>query len=141
LKNREQAMDLTQDLFIKISKKIKLLKEPVTFVKWLFRIAHNDCINLCKKNRKTRLRSITPNDNLIAESDELEAKQIFQNQLDKLPSILEKLSEEDQNLLIAKYFDNQSVADLMIEYKLSASAIKMRLNRSRKKAKVLLLAV
>ena len=96
---------------------------------------------MCKKNRKTRLRSITPNDNLIAESDELEAKQIFQNQLDKLPSILEKLSEEDQNLLIAKYFDNQSVADLMIEYKLSASAIKMRLNRSRKKAKVLLLAV
>ncbi|HUQ91339.1 MAG TPA: RNA polymerase sigma factor [Bryobacteraceae bacterium] len=47
--NREDAMDLSQDVFLKAYQNLKKLDDPDRFGPWLFRIAHNEAYSLLRK--------------------------------------------------------------------------------------------
>ena len=49
--NREDALDLTQDVFLKAYQSLGKLDDPARFAPWLFRIAHNEAISLHRKRR------------------------------------------------------------------------------------------
>lgn len=49
--NREDALDLSQDVFLKAYQNLKKLEDPGRFAPWLYRIAHNEAYSLLRKNR------------------------------------------------------------------------------------------
>ncbi len=49
--NREDAMDLSQDTFLKAYQNLARLEDPARFAPWLFRIAHNEAYSLLRKPR------------------------------------------------------------------------------------------
>lgn len=49
--NREDALDLTQDVFLKAYQSLARLEDPARFAPWLYRIAHNEAISLYRKRR------------------------------------------------------------------------------------------
>ena len=49
--HREDALDLSQDVFLKAYQNLKKLEDPAKFPGWLFRIAHNEAYSLLRKNR------------------------------------------------------------------------------------------
>ena len=49
--NREDAFDLSQDVFLKAYQAIGKLEDPAKFSGWLFRIAHNEAYSLLRKHR------------------------------------------------------------------------------------------
>jgi RNA polymerase sigma-70 factor (ECF subfamily) len=49
--NREDALDLSQDVFLKAYQNLRKLDDPAKFPAWLFRIAHNEAYSLLRKNR------------------------------------------------------------------------------------------
>lgn len=49
--NREDALDLSQDVFLKAYQNLKKLEDPAKFPGWLFRIAHNEAYSLLRKSR------------------------------------------------------------------------------------------
>lgn len=49
--NREDALDLTQDSFLKAYQNLARLDDPARFAPWLFRIAHNEAYSLLRKQR------------------------------------------------------------------------------------------
>ena len=49
--NREDALDLSQDVFLKAYQNLKRLEDPGRFAAWLYRIAHNEAYSLLRKNR------------------------------------------------------------------------------------------
>lgn len=51
LANREDALDLTQDVFLKAFQNLRKLDDPARFSSWLFRIAHNEAYSLFRKRR------------------------------------------------------------------------------------------
>lgn len=51
VRNREDALDLTQDVFLKAYQNLAKLDDPGRFSPWLFRIAHNEAYSLLRKNR------------------------------------------------------------------------------------------
>lgn len=51
VKNREDAMDLSQDVFLKAYQNLAKLEDPSRFGPWLYRIAHNEAYSLLRKNR------------------------------------------------------------------------------------------
>lgn len=51
VKDREDALDLSQDVFLKAHQNLKKLEEPSRFAPWLYRIAHNEAYSLLRKNR------------------------------------------------------------------------------------------
>lgn len=51
VKNREDALDLAQDVFLKAYQNLKKLEDPGRFGPWLYRIAHNEAYSALRKNR------------------------------------------------------------------------------------------
>ena len=51
-KNKENAMDITQDVFLKVYKKLNSFKENSSFKTWVSKVAFNESINWSKKNKK-----------------------------------------------------------------------------------------
>lgn len=51
LSDREDAMDLTQDVFLKAYQGLGKLDDPGRFAPWLFRIAHNEAFSLLRRFR------------------------------------------------------------------------------------------
>ena len=49
--NREDASDLSQDVFLKAYQNIRKLDDPSRFAPWLFRIAHNEAYSMFRKRR------------------------------------------------------------------------------------------
>lgn len=46
---REDALDLSQDVFLKAYQNLKKLDDPAKFPAWLFRIAHNEAYSLLRR--------------------------------------------------------------------------------------------
>jgi RNA polymerase sigma-70 factor (ECF subfamily) len=49
--NREDALDLTQDAFLKAYQNLRKLDDPSRFAPWLYRIAHNEAYSMFRKRR------------------------------------------------------------------------------------------
>ena len=50
-RNREDALDLTQDVFLKAYQNLRKLDDPGRFAPWLYRIAHNEAFSMFRKRR------------------------------------------------------------------------------------------
>ena len=49
--NREDALDLAQDVFLKAYQNLRKLDDPGRFKPWLYRIAHNEAYSLFRKRK------------------------------------------------------------------------------------------
>jgi RNA polymerase sigma-70 factor (ECF subfamily) len=49
--DREDAQDLTQDVFLKADQNLGKLEDRSRFAPWLYRIAHNESFSLLRRNR------------------------------------------------------------------------------------------
>jgi RNA polymerase sigma-70 factor (ECF subfamily) len=49
--DREDALDLAQDVFLKAHQNLRKLDDPDRFAGWLFRIAHNESYSLLRRRR------------------------------------------------------------------------------------------
>lgn len=52
LKSQEEAEDAAQDIFIRGLEHINHFSQPVSLPAWLYKIAHNHCLDLLKKRNK-----------------------------------------------------------------------------------------
>lgn len=58
--HREDAMDLSQDVFLKAYQSLGKLEDIDRFGPWLFRIAHNEAYSLLRKNRPEGELTVEP---------------------------------------------------------------------------------
>ncbi len=59
--NREDALDLTQEAFLKAHLNLRKLDDPARFAPWLYRIAHNEAYSMFRKRRpETDVDAIEP---------------------------------------------------------------------------------
>lgn len=61
VREREDALDLAQDVFLKAYQNLSKLEDLSRFGPWLYRIAHNESYSLLRKNRpETDLEDLPP---------------------------------------------------------------------------------
>jgi RNA polymerase sigma-70 factor (ECF subfamily) len=51
VRDREDALDLAQDVFLKAFQNLKKLEDVDRFASWLFRIAHNEAYSMLRRSR------------------------------------------------------------------------------------------
>ena len=124
LNNQSDAEDVVQEIVIKILTQLKNFKWSVSFKAWLFKIAHNECIN---KIRSRRWDTIEQNEeyleNLVADESNHE------DLATALSSLMVNLSFADRNIMLLRYrteLEFQEIADIC---HLKLSAVKMRHKR------------
>ncbi|GLX78585.1 RNA polymerase sigma factor SigX [Thalassotalea insulae] len=124
LGNLADAEDAVQETIIKALNHLKGFKWIVSFKVWLFKIAHNECIN------KIRERRWELYDNDSDYLDTLEAPMVNEGDFTQLlSSLLDELVFVDRNIMLLRYrtgLEFQEIADIC-EMKLSA--VKMRHKR------------
>jgi RNA polymerase sigma-70 factor (ECF subfamily) len=133
VQNREDAEDITQEVFIKIFRSLGKFKEESEFSTWLYRIAYNTTLS---ELRKKKLFFTSLEDDLISENKlftddkEAEEKEI---KLQYLEIVLKKLPPDEIFLVTLHYLDDKSIEDISKISNLSISNVKVKLHRIRKK--------
>jgi RNA polymerase sigma-70 factor (ECF subfamily) len=136
VENREDAEDITQEIFIKVFKSIQQFREDAEFSTWLYRIAYNTTLSELRK-RKLFFTSI--NDGLITinelftDGNNEEETEIKLQYLDKA---MKKLPPDEIFLLTLHYMNSRSVEDISNISNLTVSNVKVKLHRIRKKLAV-----
>jgi RNA polymerase sigma-70 factor, ECF subfamily len=136
--DREEAEDLTQEIFVKVWNSLGKFRGDSLFSTWLHRIAVNACLNHTRKNKTmdTRLESLSGTEGafatyLMGEDDpediiiKKENSQWLQNALDSLPE------NQQTAIVLSKYDDlpQREIAEIM---NISEGAVEALLHRAKK---------
>jgi RNA polymerase sigma factor (sigma-70 family) len=131
VKDKESAKDITQDSFLKVLENISRFKNESKFSTWLYRIVYNESLQYLKKIQKGSISDIE-SVKIKNYSDEiLNTEDRYQN-LD-LYQAIEKLDENERNIILLFYLAEKSLREINIITGLSIPNIKVILHRSRKK--------
>jgi RNA polymerase sigma-70 factor (ECF subfamily) len=135
--NRDDAFDLTQDVFIKAYRGIKGFNGKSAFFTWLYRIAVNTAITQINKNRLRRFFSLESISEIDAEhyfadhlsNEKAGGKSIFLKELqEKLNIALQKLSNKHRTVVVLCEIEGLSSAEAASVLKCSEGTIRSRLH-------------
>lgn len=136
-KSEQEALDLTQDVFLTLFIKLGGFKEKSKFSSWVFSVTYNFCVNYINRNKARKIKDksspIENEDYKLA--DEIQDRSIFELRSVKLENALELIDPQDKSILLLKYQDDVSIKELCALLEVGESAVKMRLKRA--KARVL----
>ena len=130
-KDNEKAEDFTHDIFLKAFGKLDAFQERSSFSTWLYSIAFNYCSDQLRLAKRFSLVSIDEATRL--ELSESHDSQLHEESLQLVKRAMHGLTAEEQRLLKLKYEDGMTIEQIAQLYSIKASAIKMRLKRSREK--------
>lgn len=131
LRNAEDAEEASQDAFVKAFRNLSGFTGGSKFSTWLYTIAYRSAISRARQRRT----NTDPLDELVhqpvaaAPSDGLHRTDVRHY----LNQALEKLTPEESTILSLHYLDELSVEEIVTITGLSASNVKVRLFRSRKR--------
>ncbi|CAM1355848.1 MULTISPECIES: RNA polymerase sigma factor [Tenacibaculum] len=135
-KSKEEAQDLTHDVFIRLFVKLRTFKGKSKFSTWLYSFTYNFCVNYVQRNKEKKKEKVTVvTDEIREESsiDDIDDATLFELKSDKLAKALEMISPSEKMILLMKYQDEMSIKDISIGLDLGESAVKMRLKRAKEK--------
>lgn len=134
LKQKEDAEEITQDVFMKIFRALPKFQHKAKFSTWLYRITYNECISRLRK-KKVHMVSVenTYPDELVSFQDSSENWQEAEIRSKLLHKALNILPESERALVHFFYFENLPVDEISQISGLSISNVKTKLFRIRKK--------
>lgn len=140
IQNREDAEELTEDVFVKAFQHLESFRSESDFLTWLYRIAYNLSISAV---RKKKVEYLAIEDSQLSNvSEEMIQDQLGQTdsseRLDLLDWALEQLPPDDRALILLFYKEDKSIEELAQITGLSIANIKVKLHRTRKKLYILM---
>lgn len=141
LRNQNDAEDIAQQVFAKVYFSIGNFDSRSTLLTWIYKITVNECYDYLRKKRVRKLvyesdfteedsQRIENSDALADREAPVDAK-LAQREL--VLKLLEKVSEEDRNLILLKEVEGHSVEELSTMTGLNENTIKVKLFRARQK--------
>ncbi len=141
LRNRNDAEDIAQQVFAKIYFSIQNFDFRSSLLTWIYKITVNECYDYLRKKRVRKLvyeSDFSEEDALQMENtgssvqsgpgiDETLAKR------DLVLKLLDRLSDEDRNLILLKEVEGHSVEELSGMTGMNENTIKVKLFRARQK--------
>jgi RNA polymerase sigma-70 factor (ECF subfamily) len=139
LRRQEDVEDIAQQVFLKVYLSLKKFDQRAAFSTWLYKITVNECWDYLRKKKVrplvyesdlseeqvSRLDGIVSADRVVlGQSDRAEIKQLLDRMLEKLP-------EQDRQLLVLKEMEGFSVQELAEILGLNVNTVKVRLFRAR----------
>ena len=136
VKNKEEAQDLTHDIFVKLFVKIKTFNNQSKFSTWLYSFTYNHCVSYLQRDLNKRKKKIlfTDDENQLDYlHDEIDDEQIFNLDYENFEKAIDLIDPNDKILLFMKYQDDMTIEEIEIALNLGKSAVKMRLSRAKSK--------
>jgi RNA polymerase sigma factor (sigma-70 family) len=130
LKNKADAEDVSQEVFWRVFNYIKKFDTDKKFFSWIYAIEMN-VIKGSFKNKKNKIvevsedffEQISFNDNSLLSTED---KIVLFNAIDKL-------EDDEKNLLFLKYMEDLSIKEIADAFELSEDNIKVKIFRAKEK--------
>ena len=141
--NKEEAEDLTQEVFLKVFHGLKKYEQQAAFTTWLYRIANNTALDALDKTRRRPSKSqpVTNRDGTNEDVDIIDKQPSVESgpeekylkaELHKcISSVLKKMDRDQAKMLVLRDFDDLSYDEITRLLGVGLSAVKMRIHRSR----------
>lgn len=131
LRNRTEAAELTQDVFIQVYRKLDQLREPERFAGWLKRITVRMAINRAVRRPPEHAQDpATFGGQGCSRATPLESLLVGER-ADAVRGGLDRLRELDRVTLLAFYFEGQSLIEMSDRFRSPVGTIKRRLHTAR----------
>lgn len=134
---REQAEDLTQEIFLRVFERLNTFQGQAKFTTWFYRIALNQCLNHCRNERRRRLVA-NPEDvqptvvvelRVVEQADATLLRKEIQH---RLRLALLSLKPEVRVLLLLKEIEGLSYDEIAERLECSPGTVASRLSRGRR---------
>ena len=140
--NREDAMDLSQEAFIRAYRNIKHVKPDRRFFPWFYQILKNLCISHLRKRRYRRASSLNAENcpEVAATADYFSPEVVAgRNELkDKVWQAIGKLDDKHREVIILRHFQNMSYQQIAEALYCNKGTVTSRLYYARKRMEQLL---
>jgi len=134
INNRDEAEDLTQDVFIKVYKNLYGFDIKRKFSSWIYRIAHNESVNYLKKKSYFKILSLEQNEffmNTLASSENIIENIIKNENAQKVKKLLEKLSFSHREVIVLRYFEERSYEEISDILRKPVNTVGTMINRAK----------
>ncbi|MCQ4725160.1 sigma-70 family RNA polymerase sigma factor [Anaerotignum faecicola] len=141
LPNKEDAEDISQEVFLKVYKYLGKFDGKASFSTWVYKIAVNTCIDEIRKRKGKETLSI----NAEADGDDgvysreyadsgmnVEEEVLSKEGLSEIKRAIDKLSEEHKTIITLRDIEGLSYTEIAEITDCSMGTVKSRLARARK---------
>ncbi|HZU68504.1 MAG TPA: sigma-70 family RNA polymerase sigma factor [Ktedonobacteraceae bacterium] len=143
--NKEEAEDITQEVFVKVYHGLHKFEQQASFSSWLYRITANTTIDALDKIKR-RPKTIRPgnnrngsehdedNDPLASQATPIAGPEesVMRAELREcIRNVLQKLDRDQARLLVMRDLNDVSYDEIAKALQASLSAVKMRIHRAR----------
>jgi len=119
--NREDALDVSQETFLKAYQNLRKLDDPARFPAWLFRIAHNEAFSLLRRRKpETELAGEPRPRNIGGRLLPVELSLAVE-------SALKRLSEDQRETVLLKIYQGFKFEEMAEILECPVSTVKSRL--------------
>ncbi len=133
LRNKEDAEDIYQEVFISFYKRYKNIN-PQLYEPYLFQTAYHKALNYIKKRKKTQTVQLTDNITPTA------AYSYEENKKNKIvKDAIKKLKPKEALIIELQFFQKKSYKEIAKILSISESAVDSRLVRAKKKLRKIIL--
>ena len=137
----EESEDLLQEIFIKVYRNLNRFNRKLKFSSWVYRIAHNEIINQYRKKKSysATIDSFAENDDtdylsgFIGEALDIDNDYISRENAEKVRAALAKLPDKYREVLILRYFEDQSYKEISDILRKPAGTVATLINRAKSK--------
>jgi RNA polymerase sigma-70 factor, ECF subfamily len=121
VRDREDALDLSQDVFLKAYQNLAKLENPDRFGPWLYRIAHNEAFSMLRRQR--------PEDELPPESAAAPSRfRMYPAELSvAVQRALDRLSDDQREAVVLKIYQGFKFEEMAEALDCPVSTVKSRL--------------
>lgn len=135
LRNRAEAAEVTQDVFIQVMRKLSQLRDAERFVGWLRQIAVRMAINRAVR-RPPETSQAPETMSALASGPSNPLDNLMRSEAaHHIWGGLERLREMDRRTLLAFYFEGQSLKQMSDRFDSPIGTIKRRLHTARNRLK------
>lgn len=133
LKNKEDADDVTMNIFESLGNKIQ--RYQITYFKsWLFVLTRNECLMLLRKKKTPNLQI---DEQLIeAETDDIETKEILEIKLKELEAAIEQLNPPQDEVIKLFYMRSMTYQAISDKLGLTLKKVKSALQNGKRNLKI-----
>ncbi len=131
--SREDAEEVTQDVFIKVYDNLKKFKEGTSFKAWIYRIAVNTAINYYNKKK----RDITHDGDyeiaseLYGKGPEVEENLQAKHNEEKVEELLSRLNPDQKACMVLREIEGMSYEEIAKVLNIKINTVRTRLKRAR----------
>jgi len=131
--NREDALEVAQEVFMIIHHKLKTFRFESSFKTWAYRITANYAINFAKKNSRAKTVPYEDSYGEGAVLSEAQTRMDQEHQSQVLEKLLAELNPDQRACVVLRDIQGLSYEEVAQALKININTVRSRLKRSREK--------